>query len=90
MFTHDSALHVICSHFVVRFHSRKLIIMSDKADSLCNQMNDANLATSSEDDMPVSDSILDSEDDNINRLKDYNYLESQSRPLHISHSPSRA
>jgi hypothetical protein len=47
--------------------------MSDKADSLCNQMNDANLATSSEDDMPVSDSILDSEDDN-NRLKDYNIL----------------
>jgi hypothetical protein len=48
--------------------------MSDKADSLCEKMNEADLATSNETDNDASDSILDSEDDNNNRIEDYNVL----------------
>ena len=48
-------------------------IMSD--GSLCDQMNNTNLATSNETDNDASDSILDSEDDNNNRIEDVNNID---------------
>ena len=43
--------------------------MSDKADSLCEKINDNTLATSSEEDMAVSDSVLDSDEESNNITK---------------------